>query len=355
MRHISFILLFVGIVFSVSCSKETDGGRIVPDGMAEVRFTVPVLYDDFVPEEATKAMDSEFLADKSMSRLPIGSTIWLSYEKKTGEGTYEAPSVKPYVVRSNEDYVGLYPCKVEEYTDEGGVTWKRINPEEEDVPLYLDLGQTYKFKALYPARDLRKDDLNFNIYNGTWACTNDLRYTQTACVDTKIEADGSQRVSYIELQPMINQTARIHFEIAKGDHVHTLEMMQNGIEIAGVQDKDEAYFLDWTGDEYVEVVQMKAIEDGKHWYKLQEFEVRDDKIIGDAYILPLDVRRTYIFILFNMAVNGIPTQYVLTLNGIILEHARSYDFDLQARIDGNLTVVNWQNTSLTITPNADVQ
>ena len=52
-----------------------------------------------------------------------------------------------------------------------------------------------------------------------------------------------------------------------------------------------------------------------------------------------------------MAVNGIPTQYVLTLNGIILESSHSYDFNLKAGVDGNLTVVNWQNTSLTIKPN----
>ena len=149
---------------------------------------------------------------------------------------------------------------------------------------------------------------------------------------------------------MINQTARIHFEIAKGENVHTIEMMHNGIEISGVQDKETLYDLDWTLDDYIEVIQLESIDDGKHWYKLQEFEVRDDKIIGDAYILPLDVRRTYIFILINMAVNGIPTQYVLTLNGIILEHSRSYNFDLRAGMDGNLTVVNWQNTSLTIQP-----
>ena len=47
---------------------------------------------------------------------------------------------------------------------------------------------------------------------------------------------------------------------------------------------------------------MEPIDDGEHWFKLQKFEVQGDKIIGDAYILPLDVRRTYIFILINMAV-----------------------------------------------------
>ena len=349
MRDITFILLFLSIVLSVSCSKEMEEGADVPEGKVEVRFSVPSLYDGIGPAGMTKALDSEFLDGKMIERLPVGATIWLSYAKKTGDDAYEKAVVKPYIVKSTEDYVGLYPCGIEEYTDGNSVEWLRINPEKEEAPLYLDMNETYNFKVLYPAHDLKKEDLKFNIYNGRWACTNDPRYAQTVSKDITLTA-GSQKVSYIELNPMVNQTARIHFEIAKGDNVHTLEMMHNGIEISGVQDKNTTHLLDWTLDEYMEVMQMESIDDGEHWYKLQTFEVKDDKIIGDAYILPLDVRRTYIFILINMAVNGIPTQYVLTLNGIILEHARSYDFDLKAGIDGNLTVVNWQNTSLTVKP-----
>lgn len=319
----------------------------MPEGMTEVLFSIPKMYSDGGNMPQTKA-DSEFLEGKSISKLPVGSTIWLNYSRKNGD-VYEKPEVKPYVIKSSNDYVGLYPCGMEEYKDEQGVTWMRIKEEENGAPLYLNIGETYNFKTLYPAHDIKKDDLKVDIYNGRWICTNDPRYTQTASLDITLNA-SNQKITYIDLNPMINQTARLHFEIAKGDFVHTLEMMHNGIEIAGVQDKNTAYQLDWTLDKYVEVIQLESIDDGKHWYKLQDHEVKDDKIIADAYILPLDVRRTYIFILINMAVNGIPTQYVLTLNGIILEHSRSYNFDLKAGIDGNMTVVNWQNTSITVLP-----
>ena len=86
MRKITFILLFVGIVLSVSCSKEMEGGRDVPEGKVEVRFSVPTLYDGIRPARATKALDSEFLDGKKIDRLPVGATIWLSYAKKTGGG-----------------------------------------------------------------------------------------------------------------------------------------------------------------------------------------------------------------------------------------------------------------------------
>ena len=349
MKHLQYILFLFVLCLSISCSKDTEQVDDIPEGMVEVRIQVPELYDSLMPEGATKA-DSEFLDGKNAYKLPVGATLWLSYSRKTGEGTYETPDVKPYIVRNTSDYIGLYPCGKEEYTDAEGVVWYRLNEEVDEAPLYLEKDAIYKFKGLYPAHDIRKDDLKVNLHNGIWACTNDPRYTQTASIDIPLTATGSQKVSYIDLQPMINQTARIHFEISKGANVHTLEMMHNGIEISGVQDKETLYELDWTLDDYIEVIQMESIEDGKHWYKLQEFEVRDDKIIGDAYILPLDVRRTYIFILINLAVNGIPTQYVLTLNGIILEHSRSYDFDLSVELNGNMTVVNWQNTSLTIQP-----
>lgn len=347
MKHFRFTILSIVLLLAMSCTKDMEERFEVPEGMVEVCIEVPELYDAVRPDGKTKA-DSEFLSGYNVEKLPVGSTLWLSYSKKNGD-TYEPAVVKPYIVKSDNDYVGLYPCGIEEYTDTEG-DWIRIDTDVEEVPLYLEQYATYKFKALYPAHDLKKETLEVDLYNGIWACTNDPRYTQTASVDVTLTPAGARRITYVELQPMINQTARIHFEIAKGANVHTLEMMHNGIEISGVQDKSTLYPLDWTLDEYVEVVQMESIDDGEHWYKLQTFEVRDDKIIGDAYILPLDVRRTYIFILINMAVNGIPTQYVLTLNGIILEHSRSYDFDLQAGIDGNLTVVNWQNTSLTVKP-----
>ena len=114
MKYLSYIFLYLSIVIAASCSKEAEGVSNVPEGMTEVRFSIPKMYSDGSKMQQTKA-DSEFLADKSISKLPIGSTIWLNYTRKTGEGDERV--VKPYVLKSSSDYVGLYPCGMEEYTD----------------------------------------------------------------------------------------------------------------------------------------------------------------------------------------------------------------------------------------------
>lgn len=351
MKYLHYILLC--LAFFASCSKETENGPDIPEGMTQVRINVPGYYNtgSLKPAATKAAPDATTLVGLEAHTLPIGATIWLSYAKSNGDGTYGEPDVKPYVVKSTNDYVGLYPCGIEEYTDAEGNEWLSINTAIDTDPLYLETGQTYKFKSMYPALDIQKADRKAFVHNGIWACINDPRYEQTGATVATMNVNRSRKITYLELKPMINQTARIHFEIEKGKNVHTIEMMHTGIEISGVENKGTVDQLDWTLEDFIEVRQMESLSEGEHWYKLQEFDVRNEKIIGDAYLLPLDVRRTYIFILINMAVNGIPTQYVLTLNGIILESSHSYDFNLKAGVDGNLTVVNWQNTSLTIKPN----
>lgn len=348
MRYLSYIFIIALSILAVSCTKEGDKEVSAPEGLVEVRIDIPEYYSDLGTLVKTK-VNGKLLDpyEDLVQQLPVGATIWLSYSKKIGEDLYEDPVVKPYVLKSSDDYVGLFPCATDEYTDSEGVEWLRINTEKEDAPLFLEQGCTYKFKGMYPAHDIRKDNHIVNLHNGIWACTNDPRYAQTAGKEVTIET-SLKKTTYVELDPMINQTARLHFEVNKGKNVHSIEMMHTGIEISGVQDKDVMTPLDWTMEDCIDVIQLESLEDGEHWYKLQQFQMTGNKIIGDAYILPLDVRNSYIFILFNLAVNGIPTQYVATLNGIVLENARSYNFELEADVNGSLTVVNWQNTSLTI-------
>jgi hypothetical protein len=48
-----------------------------------------------------------------------------------------------------------------------------------------------------------------------------------------------------------------------------------------------------------------------------------------------------------MAVNGVPTQYITTLNGMVFEHAKSYNMTFTVGLQNNIVVVNWQNVSWT--------
>ena len=52
-------------------------------------------------------------------------------------------------------------------------------------------------------------------------------------------------------------------------------------------------------------------------------------------------------VLINMAVNGIPTQYVITLSQIKFVHGHSYNLDVKVGLNGNINVMNWANQSWT--------
>lgn len=70
-------------------------------------------------------------------------------------------------------------------------------------------------------------------------------------------------------------------------------------------------------------------------------------LVGDICILPTDARCNTVAILLNMSVNGVPTQYITTLNGMIFEHAKSYNMTFNVGLKNNIVVVNWQNISWT--------
>ena len=73
----------------------------------------------------------------------------------------------------------------------------------------------------------------------------------------------------------------------------------------------------------------------------------DGDLVGDICILPTDARSNTVTILLNMAVNGVPTQYITTLNGMVFEHAKSYNMTFTVGLQNKIVVVNWQNVSWT--------
>ena len=48
-------------------------------------------------------------------------------------------------------------------------------------------------------------------------------------------------------------------------------------------------------------------------------------------------------ILFNMLVNGIPTQYETTVNQMIFSHAHSYNIGVEVDQKEGIRLFNWQN------------
>lgn len=362
MRYIFKCLCVVFL--TVSCARK-EPSVVSDDGLVEVHILAPQLYGHQPEIPATKAGDDNVIGDMKVrldkNLVPIvnlaeGTTLWLTYERRTtADGVepkvYEAPVLKSYVVRSaGGGYQALYACK---HTEVGG----KLVVDADDAsttatPLYLKHGETYRFRMISPAMPISQSDLSMYVDNGDSFCSSDQRYTQTASVDTKIEAKASG-VNYISMNPMIQQTARLRFTLKKGANVSSIMMMGDGVEISGIQNP---YLHNSDGDKYnwssmntADTLVMR-LGDKRAWVTLpgERFTTNENgDLVGDICILPTDARSNTVTILLNMAVNGVPTQYITTLNGMVFEHAKSYNMTFTVGLQNNIVVVNWQNVSWT--------
>jgi hypothetical protein len=360
--------LFIGIL-AASCNQK-EPFFATEDGMAEVYINVPQLYGHQPEMPGTKSGDGNIIGDIGdrlendrvpVMNLPEGTTLWLAYEHRIAEddpGTadvdesrYEEPVLKAYVVKSAAGgYQALYAC---EHTEEDGkLVVNAQNAATTATPLYLKHDEWYRFRMISPAMKISKEDLSMSVDNGDSFCASDQRYEQTSSIDTKIEAKSSG-VNYITLNPMIQQTARLHFVLKKGDNVSSIKMMGDGVEISGIQNpyshEKEGEKYQWSSMNKADTLVMR-LGDKRAWISLPgEKFVTDSNgnLVGDICILPTDARCNTVAILLNMSVNGVPTQYITTLNGMIFEHAKSYNMTFNVGLKNNIVVVNWQNISWT--------
>lgn len=351
MKRIIIIGILTGIL--TACNTEEETPVCVPEGKVQVEFQLPGSY-------ATLSLSTQSRADNlpdagenwhtlptsAVGLLPVGSTLWLSYAKlNEEENTYGTPNLQGYVVGTGTGgYNTLYPCT----TTQNAEGKLEINPEEIGAPLYLE-GGTYKFKMISPAYPV-SIDLKMNIDNGMYLYSTDGRYKETYSQPIPIEVNTSG-VQYVKLNPIISQVARFTFTIHKGTGVYTLEPLEAGIEISGLQNTylhDTEY--NWSSENIADTLVMR-MGDKRSWVTLPGVELEtevDGSITGDIGVLPTLTMSTPISVLINMAVNGVPTQYMTLVNETHLLHARSYNFDWTVNVeDGQISVVTWQNQSWT--------
>lgn len=350
MRNIFIGLLLCSLLFSCASPEPQEIGR---DGLVQVNFVAPQVYGHVPTRTQTKAVGD---IDEVLDNLPItdleeGATLWLTYELKTGDATYDPPVLKPYVVRrSGGGYTALYACG---YTVDGD----KVMVTEEDAaettsPLYLKHDAVYRFRMISPAMPIYEDDLSMMVDNGDSFCSSDQRYLETSSLDTQIQATTSG-VNYVKLNPMIQQTARLKFTLKKGSNVSSIRMMGDGVEISGIQNPylhssvGEVY--NWSSMNLADTLVMR-LGDKRAWLTLPGDRFSTDgegNLVGEICILPTDARSNTVAILLNMAVNGVPTQYFTTLNRMVFEHAKSYNMTFSVSLKNDIVVVNWQNVSWT--------
>ena len=346
-------LSIVGSLFLlVACSDEEESpGTLAPQGATRVEFRLPGTLGAGAGM-TTKAVDNlgpdnwHELPEANPVLLPVGSTLWMSCAKQNDDGTFDTPTLQGYVVGTNSGgYNSLYTC-VSTPNAEGKLV---IQADRMGAPLYLENG-TYKFKMISPAYPINPNDMTLRVDNGMYLYATDGRYKETASVETPIEVN-TEGVQYIRLPPMISQVARFTFEITKGIGVNTLEPLAAGIEISGLQDPygEEGLAYNWCSENIADTLVMR-MGDKRAYLRVPGGELRTDEetgtIAGDIGVLPTLTMSTPVSVLVNIAVNGVPTQYMTLVNEPMLLHARSYNLKWEIRMeDGRVSVVTWQNQS----------
>lgn len=328
MRRILLIPI-TAACFLCGCSRMQPEQR--PDEVVKVEFRLPDSYG-VQSGGVTKAEDDlgpdnwHDMPDMNISLLPVGSTLWLTYARQSEDG-YGKPELQGYVVGTNTGgFNTLYPC-----TSTLGSDGKmHINSDEIGSPLYLEAG-TYKFKMISPAYPIGQD-LSMQVNNGMFFYSTDGRYKETSALPIEIDLENTTGgAQYIKLNPIISQVARFDFTISKGKGVHTLEPLEAGIEISGLQDPGEdGITYNWCSEHISDTLEMRY-GDKRSWANIPGEELKtesDGSITGEIGVLPTFALDYSIIILINIAVNGVPTQYMTLLNSMILLHAHTYSIKL---------------------------
>jgi hypothetical protein len=288
--------------------------------------------------------------------LDIGQTIWLTYRNVT-DGTTNAEEVtKPYVVRGYADTRSLFACGTRDSVDEEGHKWLLPNSEESESPLYLPVG-TYNFRVMAPALPILREEGETNycsvIENGVYFSASDERYANTKGFDQKVTSDNTGAgVLRIALNPMVWQVARLKFTIAKDKDSPSFDLgvLPAGIEISGLQhpyteDGKHTYF-NWRSG--TDTIPMKR-GDKSEWVRIQgeDCTLSGDTIYADVAVLPTNAMSTTIVILFNLTINGVPTQFETHIDQKILQHGHSYGMNVRVSLSTGISAMTWYNDSWT--------
>lgn len=344
------ILFVVGlcVLTAVACSDNVCEGGMSSDTV-QVEFRLPASLGSAVSLTRVMPLDT-----MTLHPLPEGTTMWMTVSEEQSDGSWLQREPKPYVVlASGSGYNTLHACSMTSIT-ENGVELLRIDPTVVTSPLYLKSGR-YKFRMIAPALDLTKPGMRAQIDNGIYFYSSDDRYPNTKAQPQQITV-GTSGIQHIVLNPMIQQVARMRFTLCKGENVVDLDVLPAGIEISGLQNADETEPYNWSSENIADTLKMK-FGDKRGRTVIKEFrqgtttitengtEVVKEAIIGDTGVLPTDARNNSISVLFNMKVNGAPTQYMVLLNNQVLRAAYTYNYRFVISEENGVTVATWVNQS----------
>lgn len=158
----------------------------------------------------------------------------------------------------------------------------------------------------------------------------------------------------VEINPLINQTAQLKFTITADESIN-LEVLSAGVEISGLQgaygkkNADGTYKLwNWSPALADTLIAYPGLKD--EYITIHRGDERithpsSHSVVIESGILPTDATSTPLIILFNLAVNNIPTQYEMTLNQKIFRAGYSYHYKGTIIMNEGITTLTWQTVS----------
>lgn len=305
---------------------------------------------------AGNGVDNKTLVNVTKRSLPDGTTLWIKAEEISNTGE-QHKVINSYVVRnisgSDDGMQMLYPCIV---NDEGKVI------QETSVPMFLKINSTYRFFAVSSARAfVEGTDNALYVNNKEYVISSDKRYDQTTPKEIEI-TDGGEPVQIVEMNTLINQTAQLEFTIYAKDNdpnIHTMDVLPQGVEISGVQmiydvenNSDPASAVPWNWS-WNDTLRATVGQD-KERVTIRKMNKVDDSFIrkntdGSLYvkcpILPTDAFSNSIIVLFNLEINGNPTQFEIMLVRKMFRSAYTYHYKGMVEIRDGVTVMTWQYVS----------
>lgn len=347
----------IGLLSAAGCSQEDPSLHPAPEGTVQVNFCQSGTYGAPLSDLKSSALRVEYadipidpdpdgtLHPYQPTPVPDGTTLWVAiYEVK--DEALDAPSfitVKSYRVSGRS----MIPCKVD----------KDGNPESDyDTPLYLPAGK-YIFRALGPARELARQtasgELSLYLDNGDWIIANDSRYKETSGMTTVTELKENNMDQLVELDPLINQTARLKFTIYSDNSdpfVHTLKMMPIGVELSGLQNRyskgsEDSAPWNWTLCTPADTLVAHPGNKNTLVYLKKPLVSTDNRIALETHILPTDAVATPLIVLFNIEVNGNPTQFEMMLNRKMFRAGYSYHYRGKVTINQGVAALVWESVS----------
>lgn len=305
--------------------------------------------------------------------LEEGQSLWLLFQEAEynnddkGDYVFKEAELRAYKVsRSAAGYTTFIPRHISTTDDGKKVTLTQTDEDAVGAPLYLDVGHTYRFLIMSPALALTTDELrskekyNVEIKNGIYFASTDNRYEESRAIpETITDNVDVNGIHYVRLRPIVEQTARIKLTIESGKGVNSMSLMDSGVEISGLQnayegkpsDEEKNYYL-WSMTNVSDsIIMQKGDKNTRVVINAKDFtrSEEDGKITltGDVGILPTDIMSTTMYILVNIEVNGVPTQYVAALNSMKFYHGFSYNVKLQVTANEGIFVNTWYNESWT--------